>query len=153
MCFNWKHIAFSQQEEVLSELYSYSHQTPVPSDSFSAQLTLSYLKACNLIFEQGLLSHDKVTSSDCQVIHNIQEGYQFFTNWLDEIYAEGEVLVRLCAYVCVLVCMYTWMYASYICACTRGYVHVSMCASQCECVCVCVCVCVRACVSLFVESA
>ena len=82
-------VCFLQQQEVLSELYSYCHQTPTPRDSFSAKLTLSYLEACNKVFERGLLSHDKVTSSDCKVILNIQEGYQFFTKWLDEIYEKG----------------------------------------------------------------
>jgi hypothetical protein len=51
--------------------------------------TLSYLEACNKIFERGLLSHEKVTSPGHQVILNIQEGYKFFKKWLDEIYEMG----------------------------------------------------------------
>lgn len=78
-----------QQQNVLSELYHYVHQTPTPEDSFSAMTTLSYLEACNKIFEQGLLSHEKVSSSDHQVIINIKDGYQFFKGWLDEIYEMG----------------------------------------------------------------
>lgn len=93
-----------QQEEVLSELYGYSHQTPAPRDSNSAKVTLHYLEACNKIFERGLLSHDKVTSSSCQVILNIEEGYQFFTQWLDEIYEKGILLCNKC--VCVCTCMH-----------------------------------------------
>ena len=107
-----------QQQEVLSELYSYSHQTPAPRDSFSTKLTLSYLEACNKIFERGLLSHDKVTSSDCQVVLNIQEGYQFFIKWLDEIYEKG-VLCDKCVYIIIM----------------------SVCVCTCTCVCMCVCVC------------
>ena len=106
-----------QQQEVLSELHSYSHQTPAPRDSFSAKLALSYLEACNKIFERGLLSHDKVTSSDCQVVLNIQEGYKFFTEWLDEIYETG-VSCDMSVGVCVCVC-------------------------TCVCACVCVCMCMR----------
>ena len=82
-----------QQQEVLSELYSYAHQTPTPRDSFSTKLMLSYLEACNKIFEQGKLSHEKVASPDHQVILNIQEGYQFFIEWLDEIFEQGSFFV------------------------------------------------------------
>ena len=74
-------------------MYSYAHQTATPRDSFSTKLTLSYLEACNKIFEQGILSHEKVASPDHQVIHNIQEGYQFFIEWLDEIFEQGSVFV------------------------------------------------------------
>ena len=45
---------------------------------------LSFLEACNKIFEQGLLSHDKVTACDSQVLTNIKEGYQFFTYYNGE---------------------------------------------------------------------
>ena len=74
---------------MLTELYDYSHQTPEPKDSSSAKLTLSYLEACNKIFERGLLSHDKVATPDCRVVLNLQEGYDFFTKWLDKIYEQG----------------------------------------------------------------
>lgn len=93
-------------------MYSYSHQIPAPRDSFSAQLTLSYLEACNKIFERGLLSHDKVTTSDCQVVLNIQEGYNFFTKWLDEILEKGVLcdnstgMCVLCIHVCASMCVY-----------------------------------------------
>ena len=95
-------IQYKQQQEVLSELYSYAHQEITPRDSFSTKVTLSYLEACNKIFEQGLLSHEKVTSSDHQVVLNIQEGYQFFMKWLDEIYEIGR-----------------W------CVCTNNYYHIN----------------------------
>ena len=102
---------------MLSELYSYSHQTPECSDSFSTKLTLSYLEACNKIFEQGLLSHNKVTSPDCQVVLNIREGYQFFTKWLDELYEgvlHGKYIIDV--HLCMCVCqMCTCMYAYYVC--------------------------------------
>ena len=83
-------ILHAHSKEVLSKLYRYSHQTPAPRDSLSAKLALSYLEACNKIFERGLLSHDKVASTDCQVVRNIHEGYQFYTKWLDQIYETGD---------------------------------------------------------------
>ena len=64
-----------QQQEVLSEIYNYVHQNPPPEDSDSAKLTLAFLEACNKILEQGLLTHDKVTTCDSHVLTNIQEGY------------------------------------------------------------------------------
>ena len=70
-------------------MYKYVHENPTPEDYTSAQLTLEFLEACNKIFEQGLLSHTKVNSTDCQVIRNIQEGYGFFTKWLNQIYEQG----------------------------------------------------------------
>ena len=121
-----------QQEEVLSELYSYSHQTPAPRDSVSAKLTLHYLEACNKLFERGLLSHDKVTSSTCQVIVNIEEGYQFFTKWLDEIYEKGTHVYYSCV-TCILVCIHACaclcacMHVMCICLCIHIHVHVYLC--------------------------
>ena len=70
-------------------MYKYVHENPVPEDHASAKLTLEFLEACNKIFEQGLLSHDKVDTTDCRVLKNIQKGYEFFTKWLDNIYAQG----------------------------------------------------------------
>lgn len=80
---------YPQQEEVLSELHHYSHQIPPLEDSFRTQQTLAYLEACNMIFERGLLSHDKVASSECQVVSNFWNGYSFLTKWLNEIYEQG----------------------------------------------------------------
>lgn len=139
---------FSQQQEVLSELYHYTHQIPTPSDSFSAMVTLSYLEACNKIFEQGLLSHGKVTSSGHQVILNIQEGYKFFKNWLDEIYEMGMFCVHICrcACMCACMCMHVWVCmcghvcvgiraACILCVHMCGWVWAWMHVCGCACVC------------------
>ena len=44
-----------QQKQVLTELYSYIHQDPEPSDVATTIETHKYLEACNLIFERQFL--------------------------------------------------------------------------------------------------
>ena len=54
--------------------------------AIEAECTLKFLEACNLMFENGFLSHDRVSISNKQVLANIDEGYEFFCKWLDGIY-------------------------------------------------------------------
>ena len=57
-----------------------------------------FLEACHKIFEQGFLSHDKVTDVDCHVLQSIWEEYHFFTNWIDQVINEGRCNDTLCLY-------------------------------------------------------
>lgn len=41
----------------------------------------SFLEACNLIFENGLLSRRRINSLQSPVIQNIQKGMDFFEKW------------------------------------------------------------------------
>ena len=50
-----------------------------------------------------------MTTSDCQAVLNIQEGYKIFTKWLDEI-LEGVLCVLVCVY-------YVYMYV-HPCVCS-----------------------------------
>jgi len=43
--------------------------------------TGEYLDACNLSFEQGLLSHRRVNNMDSSVFGNIKKGMSFFEEW------------------------------------------------------------------------
>ena len=78
-------IFIMQQEQVLTELHSYVTQNPPPTDAPSARCTLKYLTSCNLLFEQGLLSHDRVHAKDIKVIENVRKGYSFFSDWLSNL--------------------------------------------------------------------
>lgn len=78
-----------QQEHVLTELHHHIHQQPPPSDAVATKCALLYLEACNKIFENGFLSHDKILNMDSRILKNIDEGYTFFQNWLDSIVAKG----------------------------------------------------------------
>ena len=49
------------------------------SQSHSA--TADYLEACNQIFEQGILSHSKVTHHESHVLLNLKRGFTFFQSW------------------------------------------------------------------------
>ena len=80
---------YMQQKDVLTELYSYISSDPKPPDLKQTECTLKYLEACNLLFENGLLSHNKVSSKERQVLLNIKEGYNFFSTWLDQVYRKG----------------------------------------------------------------
>ena len=78
-----------QQKDVLTELHTYISSDPKPADVKETECTLRYLEACNLLFEKGLLSHDKVSSRERQVLRNIKAGYDFFSTWLDQVYTKG----------------------------------------------------------------
>ena len=70
----------SQQEQILSELYSYVHQEQPPVDAAATKETLQYLEACNKLFENGFLSHEKIVSVD-----------SYFTSWLSTLLSEGSM--------------------------------------------------------------
>lgn len=74
-----------QQELVLSELYQYINQDPVPDDAASVKLTLKCLEACNKLFKKGFLSHKKICNLSNEVLHQfildfhtLQSGTKFY---------------------------------------------------------------------------
>lgn len=83
-------ITTFQQEEVLTEIFSHTTSIPPPADVDSAQCTLRYLESCNKIFEKGLLSHERIKSSDSKILENIQLGFKFYCDWLDKILESGK---------------------------------------------------------------
>ena len=78
-----------QQEQVLGELQWYIHQHPKPDDADTTLEVLKYLEACNLLFEQGFLSHSRIRSLDSEVLKNIDQGFSYFAEWLNSILAKG----------------------------------------------------------------
>ncbi len=82
-----------QQDNVLTELYDYANPHDVadkPKDFEATILVRNYLLACNNIFERGLLSNTKISSSDLTALHNIEAGYQFFEDWWERLNASGD---------------------------------------------------------------
>ena len=67
------------------ELSNYIKENPNANDVCSVNITLKFLEACQKLFENGLLSHSRVTHMKSDVICSVEEGYLFFTNWLQEI--------------------------------------------------------------------
>uniref|UniRef100_A0A1X7UL55 Uncharacterized protein n=1 Tax=Amphimedon queenslandica TaxID=400682 RepID=A0A1X7UL55_AMPQE len=75
-----------QQEHVLSELFRHIEEMTATKECCTSDSnTLQFLEACNKIFENGFLSHSRVVSMDSEVLKSIDEGYQFFSNWLKEV--------------------------------------------------------------------
>ncbi len=74
----------------MAELEEYAARKPPPSDANSVKATHKYLSACHLIFERGILNPDiSVKKPDGLIIRRMNEGYSFFTNWLDGLLAQG----------------------------------------------------------------
>ena len=78
-----------QQEQILGELYRYIHQNLPPPDASSVSEILKYLEACSQLFEKGFLSHSKITSMNSEVLKNIDEGYDYFSDWVSSILKKG----------------------------------------------------------------
>ncbi len=79
-----------QQQYVLAELEEYALQTPIPVDSQSVMQTVMYLKACNQLFEQGILFKSGfIRSTQSPVLVNINKGFQYFSEWADSLIQEG----------------------------------------------------------------
>ena len=47
--------------------------------------TAEYLEACNLIFENGILSHEMICSPNSKALVNISEGMKWFLKWKEEL--------------------------------------------------------------------
>lgn len=60
-------------------------QTPTPMDAQSVQSTRKYLEGCNRLFERGLLCHTKIRDENSEVLESIDEGYSFFSNWIQSL--------------------------------------------------------------------
>ena len=92
--YQWYSSAFItlfQQEEVLTEIFSHISTISPPVDCDSARYTLKYLESCSLIFEKGLLSHERIKSTDSKVFENIQLRFKFFCDWFDSILERGKI--------------------------------------------------------------
>ncbi|XP_065067938.1 uncharacterized protein LOC135693396 [Rhopilema esculentum] len=82
-----------QQDNVLTDLYDHANPQDVaekPKDFEATVLVRNYLLACNKIFERGVLSNSKITSSDLTIVNNIEDGYQFFEEWWEKLNAGGD---------------------------------------------------------------
>jgi hypothetical protein len=44
-----------------------------------------FLKACHLIFEKGILSHEIILSSSSPCLSNISEGMKWFLKWKESV--------------------------------------------------------------------
>ena len=74
---------------MLSELFLYVNGNE-ESVADGLKAVLSYLEACNKLFENGFLSHGRISNIESEVLKFINNGYRFFTSWLDQILNNGK---------------------------------------------------------------
>ena len=70
-----------QQPHVLAELKEHSDRN---RNDRSLLNTIQYLEACNKLFERGLLSHDKISLDNREVLESMENGFMFFAGWCDD---------------------------------------------------------------------
>ena len=76
-------FALPQQQYVIAELGEYLDSKP--KDASSAKLVLRYLQALQKLFEEGFLTHERITSLQSSILTQMESGYNFFTNWLESL--------------------------------------------------------------------
>ena len=62
---------------IVATIYDLSRE---PNQEASGK-TAAYLNACNLLFEQGLLSRQRINNKDNPALVNITRGMSFFVEW------------------------------------------------------------------------
>ena len=50
---------------------------------------VKYLEACNMLFENGILSHTPILSASSTAITNMENGFKYFCEWKDNLSAQG----------------------------------------------------------------
>ena len=68
--------------------------------------TLKYLEACNKVFENGLLSHERVTNLESEVLKVYNGGIQFFCKWHQSLLKPGTVTDAAIFITIIVVHMY-----------------------------------------------
>ena len=77
---------------MLAELQEYASQHPSPFDAKSTMEVVSYLTACNQLFERGILGKKVfIKSANSPILTNIERGFNFFSRWLDVELSKGRV--------------------------------------------------------------
>ena len=49
------------------------------------QSTLEFLQACNKLFEEGILSHERIISPTSTALRNMKMGFAFFETWHQDV--------------------------------------------------------------------
>ena len=78
---NVKAAKIMQQNHVLADLKEYFENH---KNDKRLMNTIQYLDACNKLFERGLLSHEKISVGQRNVIELMEDGFWFFVGWCDD---------------------------------------------------------------------
>ena len=74
----------------MTELEEYATQTPAPVDSVSVQNAILYLKACQKMFERGILEKKGfIKAVNSPLLASVKDGFRFFSEWADIVVEEG----------------------------------------------------------------
>lgn len=52
-----------------------------PDEQKEHMATYMFLKACNSLFEEGILSEKPITSTTSPILVNMRNGYNYFLEW------------------------------------------------------------------------
>ena len=74
---------------MLQELSSHTTSSECTPTILRDKQTLKYLKALNMMFERGILSKAKVETMENEQLILIGQGFQFFSDWCEEVIREG----------------------------------------------------------------
>ena len=64
------------------------------SDRGGSKNTGEFLEACNLLFEQGMLSHRRINNSNSPVLTNTRKGMTFFEEWCADHEETGKFIFK-----------------------------------------------------------
>ena len=59
-------------------------------DAASVEKTLQFLQAVASLFEQGFLTHERITSTNSPILYGMQFGYSYFSTWLEHLLEQGK---------------------------------------------------------------
>lgn len=64
------------------------------------EAALAYFKACNLLFENGTLSHTPIYNMSSETLKNLRKGFYFFKHWKDSFLAGTYMTLNLLMKTC-----------------------------------------------------
>ena len=71
-----------------AELEEFVLQSQIHSNAVSVQEVVLYLKACQQMFERGILGYIK--SMDSPLICSMKRSYQYFSEWANKLVSDGK---------------------------------------------------------------
>ena len=91
-----------QQDAVLSEIERYG-----APNSECDRMTLRYLTALNSLFERGILCREHITVSEQSVLDRIKEGFDFFSNWRNDVIKKGDLYIYMYEFI-YYICLHVY---------------------------------------------
>ena len=87
---------------MISELEEYAANLPPKEreEANATKMVVQFLKACNKIFERGVLGKGVfIKDISSPIIQNMDEGFKFFSLWLDQKLSKGTYHLEIKLYI------------------------------------------------------